>query len=211
VLFLGAIAAVSWRIVKERIGVPAGWLALGLAFLVGISLPTSVDLAASRVTRWTQPVTYAFNPESGDFLSPLEQEAAVWLHDNSAPQDVIATNSHCHPVRVSPPCNAIGYWIGGISGRRVVLEGWSYTPETAAMHGVDGKPQSHQPPPWPDRYALSHAAIEDPTPEVLDDLRERFGTTWLVAVRRAGPVSDRLDEYAELTFENADVAIYRIG
>jgi hypothetical protein len=210
VLIVGGIAFLGWRSLTRHLKIPAAWLALALAFVIGISLPTSINLVASRVTRWTQPVTYSLDPKSGEFLSPLEQQAAVWLHENSSPLDVVATNSHCHPVRESPPCNAIGFWVSGIAGRRVVLEGWSYTPETTAMHGVDGKTRSHQPPPWPDRYALSHAAVEDPTPEVLEELRQRFGTVWLVAVRRAGPVSDRLGDLAELAYENDDVTIYRI-
>ncbi len=210
VLVVGGVAFLGWRSLTRRLGISAAWLAVALTFVIGISLPTSIDHVASRITRWTQPVTHTLNPESTEFLSPLEQEAVVWLGENSISEDVIATNSQCHPVREKPPCNAIGFWVGGISGRRVVLEGWGYTPEAHAMHGVDGKHRNHQPPPWPDRYALSHAAIENPTPEVIEELKQRYGTDWLVAVRRAGPVSDLLGDLAELTYENDDVAIYRI-
>ncbi len=210
VLVVGGVAFLGWRSLTRRLGISAAWLAVALTFVIGISLPTSIDHVASRITLWTHPVTYTSSLESTESLSPLEKQAAIWLGENSAPQDVIATNSQCNPLREKPPCNAVGFWVGGISGRRVVLEGWGYTPEAHAMHGVDGKHRNHQPPPWPDRYALSHAAIENPTPEVLEELTHRYGASWLVAVRRAGPVSDRLGDLAELAFENDDVAIYRI-
>jgi hypothetical protein len=143
-------------------------------------------------------------------VSPLEQQAALWLRENSDPEDIVATNSHCQPVRSGPPCNAIGFWVGGISGRRIVLEGWDYTDEAHVQHGVDGKHRNYQPPPWPDRYELSHAAIEGSTRGVLDELQDRYGATWLVAVRRAGPISDRLAGLADLAYENEDVAIFRL-
>lgn len=211
VLSVAAATTVGWRYLSGRLGLPAGWLALALAFAIGISLPTSLGEATSVVYRWAQPIQHNLNPDSFEYLSPLEQQAMVWLNENSSRDDIIATNAQCLPVRERRICNAIGFWVGGISGRRVVLEGWGYTPQAHAAHGVDGKHRNQQPPPWPDRYELSHAAVEEPTPEVLEELRERFGATWLVAVRRAGPVSERLDDLAELAFENADVAIYRIG
>jgi len=211
VLCVGAVAIV-WHRRRTAWGLRGAGLAFALAATVGVSLPTSISFVAAETTRWLQQeLPPDLDEDAIEYVSPGEAEAARWLQANSKNNDVVASNSQCMPPTDDPrSCNAIGFWIGGISGRRLVLEGWGYTPEAHANHGVDGLHRNRQPSPWPERYDLSQDAIEDPTQETLDQLRDRFGTRWLFAVRRAGPVSDGLGELAELVFDNGDVAIYRL-
>ncbi len=146
-----------------------------------------------------------------EYLSPGEQEAAIWLRENSETSDVVATNSQCAPpTDKRPACNAIGFWIGGLTGRRMVLEGWGYTAPAHAAHGVDGKHRNRQPPPWPERYDLSHAAIEDPSAAVFEELTDRYDTRWLFAVRRAGELSPDIERFAQPVFDNGEVSIFRL-
>lgn len=176
---------------------------------LGALLPGSVLREARAVARvWVDPSPV--NQDSIDYLTRQEQEAALWLRANSRPLDVVVTNAHCRPKQQSAPgCDARGYWLAGLSGRRVLLGGWAYTDEAQARHGVDGRSMVHQPPPWDDRYELSQAAFADPTEEVMAELRQR-GVDWLVGDRRAGDVSVDVGEFADLRYENDLVSIWRL-
>ncbi len=63
---------------------------------------------------------------------PDEAAAALWLDRHSAPDDVVVTNTACVPHYRTPGCDARGYVVSGIGGRRTVLEGWGYTQRSPA-------------------------------------------------------------------------------
>jgi hypothetical protein len=204
---LGAgVAARRWA----RSGAPAPVLATAVFMVLGLAIPG----AAERVTAATRPLLPGSIPVVDtteiDFLSAGAQEAALWLADNTDPTDVLATNAHCRAgQKYRDGCDARGFWLGALSQRRVLLEGWGYTAEASAQWGVGGQPTARQPSPWPERLRLSQQVFADPTEEVVNSLAE-LGVTWLVGVRSAGPVDDSLAELAVKEFDNGDVSIYRI-
>jgi hypothetical protein len=148
---------------------------------------------------------------SAGFVSAGEAEAMLWLSENTPADAVVVTNSHCRPLDAAlESCDARSFIVSGFGGRRVVLEGWAYTPEAQARHGADGRSFALQPSPWPDRLNLSQAAVADPDTQVLGRLVGRYGAGWVVGFRRAGPVSDELADFADVVFDNGAVAIYRL-
>lgn len=145
------------------------------------------------------------------WVYPDEEAAALWLAKNSDPKDVVVSNTWCRPAgKQGPGCDARGYIVSGIAGRRTFLEGWGYTSQAMVNHGVGGLRYNHQPSPWPDRVELTNQAIYDPTPEVLRQLREQYHVRWLYADLFGGPVSPELDKLAVLRHSLQRVKIYEL-
>ncbi len=212
VVFVVAVAtAGAWRALRARDIMPAVGGAVAVALVVGIALTPAASAIADRIVRFVHPGLNEVDASSPSFVSAGEQQAARWLRDNSDVDDVVATNLHCRPPSNEPVfCDARGYFVSGLSGRRIVLEGWAYTGEAQAMHGEGDRPFAYQPSPWPERYELSQAAVNDPTPGVLERLTVDYGADWFVAVRRADEVAPALFDLADLAFDNGEVAIFRL-
>lgn len=146
------------------------------------------------------------------WVYPDEAAAALWLGQNSAATDVVATNTWCRPAGpLAPGCDARGYLVSGIAGRRTLIEGWAYTNQAMAKQGDGGRRYTEQPSPWPDRVALTNQALTAPTAEVLRRLRDEYGVRWLYADARNGPVSPRLDQLAVRRHSVGKVLIYDLG
>ncbi|MET9316336.1 hypothetical protein ABZX12_31330 [Kribbella sp. NPDC003505] len=146
------------------------------------------------------------------WVYPDEAEAALWLGQNSAAGDVVATNTWCRPA--GPPaagCDARGYLVSGIAGRRTLIEGWAYTNQAMARQGDGGRRYTEQPSPWPDRVALTNQALTAPTADVLRRMRDEYGVRWLYADTRNGPVSPALDQLAVRRHSVGKVRIYDLG
>lgn len=208
---LGVVALV-WLLARgRRRGSSLPVLPVVVFAIVGLTIPGAIERATQLGSIVRHPSVEDVDRESIDFLTRGEQEAALWLASNSDHLDVLATNAHCRPGQsYAKFCDARGFWISALSGRRVLLEGWGYTPEASAEWGVGDRPTAQQPSPWPDRLELSQEVFAEPDTEVVGDLRDR-GVTWLVGVRGAGPISDDLDRLATEAFDNGEVAIYRIS
>jgi hypothetical protein len=147
----------------------------------------------------------------GNQVHPDEQRAALWLRANSAEDDVVASNTACRPARRQPPCDARGYIVSGIAGRRALLEGWAYTQQALSMQGVGGLTYHFQPSPWKDRAAAIRQLFTDPTPELIETLRIGYGVRWIYADMLAGPVpTQKLGQLATLRHEEPSVMIYEL-
>lgn len=146
------------------------------------------------------------------WVYPDEQSSAAWLAANSASTEVVATNTWCRPVDAKTPgCDARGYIVSGLAGRRTVIEGWAYTNEAMAAQGVGGRRYTEQPSPRPDRVALVTQAFANPTPDLLKRLHDQYGVRWLYADARAGTVSPKLADLVPLRHSNSKVKIYDLG
>jgi hypothetical protein len=142
---------------------------------------------------------------------PDEAGAALWLAGNSRSTDVVASNTWCRPAGPQRPgCDTRGYIVTGIAGRRAVIEGWAYTQQALANHGVGGKRYTQQPSPWPDRVAITEQAMYAPTPAVLKRLHSQYAVRWLFADLRDGRVSPRLGQLAALRHSQGQIRIYEL-
>lgn len=145
------------------------------------------------------------------WVYPDEEAAALWLAKNSDPTDIVVSNTWCRPAgKQGPGCDARGYIVSGIAGRRTFLEGWGYTSQAMVKQGVGGLRYNQQPSPWPDRVELTNQAIYDPTPEVLRVLREQYHVRWVYADLFGGPVSPELNKLAVLRHSLPRVRIYEL-
>jgi hypothetical protein len=145
------------------------------------------------------------------WVYPDEEAAALWLAKNSKTTDIVVSNTWCRPAgKQGPGCDARGYIVSGIAGRRTFLEGWGYTSQAMANQGVGGLRYNQQPSPWPDRVELTNQAIYEPTADVLRKLRDQYHVRWVYADLFGGPVSPDLDKLAVLRHSWQHVRIYEL-
>ncbi|MEU4608825.1 hypothetical protein AB0F43_38050 [Kribbella sp. NPDC023972] len=203
---------------------------LGLAIVVGgvwwlLRRPAGAGLVVVLALLAVVPIkSFAQSAVHGDseraqtftasrwWVYPDEESAALWLRKHSAPTDVVAANTWCRPAgKQTPGCDARGYIVSGIAGRRTLIEGWAYTNQAMAEQGVGGRRYTEQPSPWPERVALTNQALAAPTPDLLRRLREEYHVRWLYADARDGTVSPALDRLAMLRHSVGKVRIYYLG
>ncbi|MEO7000106.1 MAG: hypothetical protein ABI112_18675 [Terracoccus sp.] len=181
--------------------------ALGAFALVTLFVGGAVLPGATSWLRRGQVRPITSNP--GAVVTADEQAAAVWLNRNSAPDDVVIGNVFCRPPKYRPNCDHSTVWASALTGRRFVLDGWTYIPATAAKY--DGTQYMGRiPSPFPERLQLSLAVVRDPTPELMCDAVKKFGVKWVFADHRATVVSQKLSTYASERFSAGTVSIYEI-
>jgi hypothetical protein len=203
-------ALAGWRLLRRRRPTLAGlgW-ALVVATVIGMTLPYAGYTIGRIVVSGNYPGSPIRRVEYA--VSPDEQRAAVWLNTHSEPTDVVVTNTACRPARRQPPgCDARGYIVSAIAGRRTLLEGWGYTEQAQRRHGVGGLPYTSQPSPWPDRARLTNEVFTKPTAALLARLRDEYGVRWVYADLLAGPVPDGLAAVAVLHHTEQTVRIYEV-
>jgi hypothetical protein len=196
-----------WKRYASR---PALLYPLALAAVIGVLVPPATVEATRTLYRWLQPVDYTVDADALDYVSAAELSAIEWLRSNSDSNDVIATNLHCRPAPTVANCDARGFWVVGLSGRRAVLEGWAYTVEAQGLQGVDGLAYSRQPAPFVRRARSNEAVFRGSDVEALGELVEEFDVRWLVAVHRAGPAPTFPDDIAQVRFDNGEVSIFEV-
>lgn len=183
----------------------------GPLFPTGLKWVPALVLAAMIATSLaTTPMRMNPMPaDPGRVVQPTQSAAARWLRDNTDRYAIVASNVHCIAVPTTPNCDARGYWVGAFSERRILVEGWAYTPQAHEAHGRDGRTYSQQPFDDPELFALNEAAFSAPTPAVLQRLRDR-GVRYLFADSLAGPISPELGRLAHPVFVSGPVTIYEL-
>lgn len=184
---LGVVSLIAWVLARRGRAALAG-------VPVALLLAPSFGGVASTVTVEPRPVAGATLP-----TNLPEGEAALWLRENTASDTLVATNAPCLNSAPSLECFARRWWISGLAGRRVLLEGWGYTSAFDGTRFTD-----------PALYDFNSSLFADPTPQNLGEAYGR-GVRWLVAERLPGlTVSPRLDTLADKRYDNGTVAIYEL-
>jgi hypothetical protein len=128
-------------------------------------------------------------------------DAARWVRDHSAPDDVVATNVHCIGY-FGTACDPRSFWLSAYSERRVLVEGWSFAPRMASNGLAPFWDQA--------KLAANDAAFASPSARSLADLRRRYGVRWLVVDRQVAPESPLLATLAHKVFDNGRLAVYAL-
>lgn len=187
----------------------AQWLSAGIVYVLALCLPFAAMELGPRVTG--AAALPAPTGEAWRAVSSAEQEAALWVAENSPTDDVVATNVFCQPVELIEPCNTQSFWLAAIASRQLVLGGWAYTTDNTelSLEGLDTRAYADGP--FPERVDLIEAAVGEGSPDALHQLREEYSADLLFVSLRATVVSPRLDEEVEAVFENAEVRVYDLG
>jgi len=210
VLVLGAIVLLVTRHwVTALRGISA---ALIVAAVIGLGIPPSADrlsylgeVVAASGYRVVPPV------EPGERPIPKGGiEAARWLRNHSGTSDLVATNTHCRLIFRNGRCDNRHFWISGFAERRVLVEGWGYTPQTFDESWA-GKGAFFELPYWkPERLAENDRAFTAPSPETIGLLSRKYGVRWLFVDERYDRPSPNLGKYVKLRYRSGDCTVYEV-
>lgn len=199
-LVVAAITAAGGVVVLGLLlhGSRRAWAGLAVAAALGMTVsPTVVSL---RQFAWPGQSAY-------DSIAPGGIEAARFIRRQSGPDDLIATNIHCHAAAAAR-CHTGTFWIPGYAERRVLVQGWAYT---AKANDVATSSEAMYGPFWDqEKLRINDEAFTAPTREGLETLRTKYGVHWLFVDERVNPAPPELDRLAELRFQSGTVRIYQL-
>jgi hypothetical protein len=198
---LVVVGLATWAVARRKVPGLRGWgVGLVLAALVLGGPAHGAFRASARAL-----VAFASDrpvPQRGDtVVTPDAGAALAWIERNTPHDAVVATNRHCVTGPSRPGCLSYAFWVSGLGGRRTVLEGWGY---------LNADTKAGGPPPYPERLAANDNAFSHPGAATIDQLRRRYGTTWLVADTSAGPVPPELSRFATERFRSGEVTVYQL-
>ncbi|MFC9687493.1 hypothetical protein ACFTSF_03070 [Kribbella sp. NPDC056951] len=172
------------------------WAVIAVAVLLG----TTVSPTLASVRKFATPSLTEY-----ESIAPGGIEAARFIRRNSGSNDRIATNVHCHKPSTTR-CLAGSYWIAGYAERRVLVQGWAY--RTRVDDTYPGKPQSDY---WDqEKLRLNDEVFTNPTRELLETLRTKYGVQWLLLDDRVTQPPKNLDRLTDLRFELGNVRVYQL-
>jgi len=128
----------------------------------------------------------------------------LWIRSNSDPNAVLVVNNHS--LRPDEATSKYFYY-SAFAQRRVVLESWDYTAQTAAR-GVFSLDAAHSP--FPRRLKLSNEVF-DGDESALKTLVRDYGASYLVADKVHGNASSGAGRLGRLVFSNRDIDVYAVG
>jgi hypothetical protein len=203
-----AAAALGSLIWVSRRARPFALVVAG-AVLIGAVAPTAVDYGRYVLER---NVTAATGSTPAGEQPPIPRgapQAGRWLRAHTHTGDLLATNNHCR--RTGAICDPRQFWLAAYAERRVLVEGWAFTPRANAVAGRD-RLRSDRVPYWdPARLADNDAAFLRPSGATVGLLRSRYRVTWLVVDTRRAYDRAALSRAATLRHRSGQVEIYRIS
>jgi len=196
-LLLGLVCLILWLLLAlwRR---PAALVVVALA--TGYTLPAMIDRVVGPLG---PPGSYRPTIPRGAL------EAGRWLREHSGPDDVVATDGHCRPVR-SPYCDSRHYWVSAYSERRVLVEGWAYAESTLSRAPLAEVSYLSLDFADPARLVANDAAFLSPSAENIGRLAQKYRVKWLFVDESRKEISPELGRFARLRFRSGACSIYQI-
>ncbi|WP_272493120.1 hypothetical protein [Jidongwangia harbinensis] len=205
-----AVAALAALLLHRPRATRSVALLSGGAVLIGAVLPTSIGYAQSTLQRLqagSAPRLSSASPVPA--AVPRGAVAAGrWLREHSGPDELLATNSHCR-FRAGP-CDPRQFWLAAYAERRVLVEGWGYTPPANEIAAARRLSVARVPYWDPARLAENDAAFVRPSATTVGLLRTRYGVRWLVVDRTRAHDRAGLDRVARLRYRAGQIAVYQV-
>jgi hypothetical protein len=208
---LDLLKVVGWTLVG------AGVLAFVLARRQRLRLlfaAVTFSLAAGGITSLvlavadTPPgVSEPVEADSAGAVTVDQVQAARWIRDHSAVDDVVMTNRHCQmPNTVF--CDPRRFVLSAFSERQILVEGWSYTPRSEQ---ASSGPRDIYVPYWhPDLLQLNDGFIDHPDQYAADRLR-RLGVKWVLVDRTQKGAAVTLEPWARLRYALPEADVYEFN
>ncbi|WP_156056348.1 hypothetical protein [Streptosporangium roseum] len=194
--------------VSRRRPVVAGALTISMIAAAGLPaafalrvLPAGIPAPAGGGTA-TAPVAEA------QMIPRNALTAGRWLRAHSDPDDLVATNTHCR-WGFENPCDSREFWGAALTERRVLVEGWAFTP-TNHRQWRRGLTTEYLPFWDHERIQLNDAAFQSPSTASIQRLRARYGVRWLFVDERQMSPHHGIGDAATLRFRSGDYAVYQV-
>jgi hypothetical protein len=186
---------------------PRPGLPILITFLLGLSLTNVYALGYDIVTQHPPPPI-----ERLSLFAAGGVDAAAYIKDHSTPDEIVATNVHCVSPTL-PVCDNRNFWVSAYTERRILIEGWGYTPESNAAVVGSGSGVRSALPPDPERLAINDAAFQHPSAETVGLLVDTYGVDWMFVSKEypadvAGLSS--LTTILDKRFENTNYAVFKV-
>jgi hypothetical protein len=180
-----------------------------LAVIVGAGVPTMIAYARFQLPRSGGAAARPDPTAPAPAVIPRGAiEAGRWLRAYTGVDDLLATNDHCRYA--TGVCDPRQFWLAAFGERRVLVEGWAFTPPANAIASRD-RLGSNEIPYWdPAKLAANDAAFTHPTRAAVDRLHSRYGVTWLVVDTRRPADRASLARAATFRYQSGQVAIYQV-
>lgn len=175
----------------RRTRVPVALLAITVVVLTVATAPVVAWLTTRELPHTRPPVA----PGASRSVSADQIEASRWLRDHSAVRDLVMTNRHCD-LRNPDQCGNRRFQVAAYTERRVLVEGWGYTPSWWENPDL---PKSDRPFADPELLELNDAFLLAPTAALADAVRAR-DVRW-VYIDKTAPYSASLAAFAEPRLE----------
>jgi len=205
-LVLAGVIAVGATITRSGSAGRSGIAGLAAAVLLVAALNTPLDWLPTLSDRASagRPL---YNQELHGITAGLYR-GLRWVNTNTPTDAVLVVNNHSlMPDR----SDSKYFYYSALAERRVVLESWDYTPQTAAR-GVFSLPEVLSP--FPERLRLSKGLYATGDPRALRALACEYGATHVIVDNAHGaPVSSRflrLRALGEPVYANWDIEVYAI-
>ncbi|MFL6158414.1 MAG: hypothetical protein ACJ72D_20170 [Marmoricola sp.] len=170
VVLVGVVGVSCFVAARRGVAGRAPALAVLLAVVVGLGLlrvPHTFQAVSDAPTGANRGPAHASIGRGGT-------EAATWLRDHGTPEDLLATNAH---YLLPGGTDNRHFWLSAIAERRVLVEGWGYTPKVA--EGLDDDTSQFDRPFWDQGLLRANdAAFTTPSAATLAFLREHH-VRWL--------------------------------
>ena len=211
-VLVAALAPLTTAITALRTRRPdlsrAGLLPAALLVLAGLG-----GVATARLVRdvVTDPIPPAATMPARPTIAPGGIEAARWIRDHTALDEVIATNAHCIQPGTRPPCDVRNFWMAAYSERTMLVEGWAYISwSTVGKEAPEGQSTIVGPFWDPNRLAANDAALQDPSRSTTNRLREDYGVRWLLLDGRYPYDRRGLEPFTEVAFAAGRYRVLRL-
>jgi hypothetical protein len=180
-------------------------LATGVVALTAAAGLSAARMAQAALTR-DAPRATAETPGS---FSSAQVQAARYIRDHAAPDELVMTNRHCRG-QTFPGCDVRRFFVAAYTEHGVLIEGWAYTRRANALAAAASERGDPRRVPFWDAplLALNDRFVTQPSAHGARRLYE-LGVRW-VFIDPQAPHARSLAPYAVERLRNDAATVYRL-
>lgn len=185
--------------------VRAGHTTVAATIAMAVLITGVASAVHSRTSALPQPGPV--RQEADGAIGAGQFQAARYLGKHADPEAMVMTNRHCRQLR-GKVCDSRYFMVSAISGRRMLVEGWGYSPTIAAKYP---KGRESITAPFGDQalLRLNDGFIARPTADAAKALWDK-GVRWIY-IDKSRPFAQTLAPYAAPQFNNDQAQVWKLN
>lgn len=142
-------------------------------------------------------------------IDQAQVNAASYLGRHAPPDAVVMTNRHCRTPRpVGEVCDSRWFFVSAYSGRRMLVEGWGYSPPITARY-TKGRTSITAPFYDPALLRLNDGFYRRPSSDAANRLWHK-GVRWMYVDKLTSPAVD-FGHLATMQYQNPAASIWKLN